>query len=212
MKKQKLTLLALVAGLGLAGNSFGQIAIFDFTGESLADSASTTNLVVSEVSTNSSFNSFTSATEWDSAAQVSGAGNFFSAPTTQADASNAITFTITANSGYEFSISGFSFQARSTSTAPADVGFIINGTLYDFSANYSNDSTITTISQGSLGFTELTAATISIQGWNSSSSGALQLDNLQVTGGVSAVPEPGSFALIVGCLGLTFVMLKRRKA
>ena len=214
MKKQKLTLLALAAGLGLAGSVYGQIAIFDFTGGSFADSAGSTKLAVSDVSTDATggtdgFNVFTSTSGWDSAAQISGAGNFFSTPTTLAAAGNAIIFTITANSGYEFSISEFSFQARSTGAAPADIGFTINGTPYDFSESYSNDDVITTVSQNSLGYTGLSTATISIQGWNSSGSSSLQLDSIQVTG--SAVPEPGSFALIAGCLGMVSIMLKRRR-
>lgn len=205
-------LFVLCLAMGLTSSSFGQIAEFNFNGESLTDSANAANLTVSNVSTNApgSFNSFTSSTGWDVAAQISGASGFFSDPTSQEAAGEAIIFTIAADSGYDFSISEFSFQARSTSTAPSDIGFTINGIQHDFSASYSNNSTITTILQGSLGFSSLTNATIAIQGWNSTSSGALQLDNIQVTG--SVVPEPGTFALFAGCLGMTFVMLKRRGA
>ena len=154
------------------------------------------------------FNSFTSAGGFDNAAQISGAGSCFN-PATQAAAGNALVFTITADSGFTFSLTGFSFEARSVSTAPADIGFTINGTPFDFSSIYSNDSTKTTIANSSLTFTGLTDATISIQGWNGGS-GALQLDDLSAVGAVSAVPEPRAVALIVGGL-LAVVILQRRR-
>lgn len=207
--KRTTKLLGLIISFGLASSAFGQMVVFDFTAGSLAGSANTTNLVVSDVSSESSFNSFADTSDWDSAAQISGANNFFSAPTTQAATEDAITFTITATSGYHFSISDFSFQARSTNTAPADIGFTINDASYDFSSSYSNNSIITTISQNSLGLNGLTSATISIQGWNASGSSELQLDNIQVTGTV--VPEPNTYALLSGCCALGFVMLRCRK-
>lgn len=213
--KQKLTLTTLAAlAITFCSAASAQIAEFTFTGGSLADSAGTANITVSDVSSSATggtngFNTFSSSSGWNSAAQISGAGSFFSSQVTQAAAGNAISFTITANSGFVFSITDFSFQARSTATAPSDIGFTINGTPYDFSGSYSNNSTITTISQSSLGFANLTSATITIQGWNASSSGALQLDNIAVSG--SVVPEPGTFALLAGCFGMAIVMLKRRR-
>lgn len=207
--KRKSRTLALVAFSALAAvSSQGAIlANFDFTGGSLANSAAPiTGITISTVSTASSFNSFTSSSGFDSAAQISGASAFFSGPTTQAAAGNALVFTITAGQGYEFSLDGFSFLARSTAQAPADVGFEIGSNSYDFSGSYSNDSVITTISNQLLGLSGLTSATISIQGWNSSGTSELQLDNLVATGTV--IPE--SSAALLGGLGLLTLLRRRR--
>tara|TARA_R100000027_G_scaffold43474_2_gene32638 strand:- start:4666 stop:5307 length:642 start_codon:yes stop_codon:yes gene_type:complete len=209
---QRLTAaLSLGGGLLFAGGLSAQIVLFDFTGGSLEDSIDTANMTATTIETESSFNSFTSSSGWDSAAQISGASSFFSGPTSQALAGDAVYFTITAAAGYELNISGFSFQARSTSAAPQDVGFTVNGSSFDFSADYSNDSTITLISNSSLGLTGQSSVTFSVQGWNSSGSSALQLDNISVTGSVSAVPEPSAYGAVAGLLAIGLVVSRRRR-
>lgn len=199
--------LSLALIFGFASAHAATLANYTFTDGSLSTTASAPpGITVSLLNTDSSFLSFTSSTGWDSAAQISGASNFFSTPTNHSTAQNAVYFTITAATGYSFSLDAFSFLARSTSTAPADIGFKINSTLHDFSGSYSNNSTITSISESSLGLTGLTTATISIQGWNASGSGALQLDNIILTG--SVIPEPSVFAL---CATGAILLMRRRR-
>ncbi|MFN4806184.1 MAG: PEP-CTERM sorting domain-containing protein [Akkermansiaceae bacterium] len=199
--------LCLACMFGFTTAHAATLANFNFTGGSLFSSASSIpGMMVSSLSSESTFNSFTSSSGWDSAAQISGAAGFFSSPTNHSAAKNAVFFTISAASGYSFSLDGFSFIARSTATAPTDIGFKINSTLYDFSASYSNESTITSISNSSLGFSGLSFATICIQAWNASSSGALQLDDIILTGTV--IPEP-STAVLVTASALT--LLRRRR-
>lgn len=191
---------------GISSVHAATLAHFDFAGGSLNHAASPiSGLMVTKLASDSAFLSFTSSSGWESAAQISGAANFFT-PSTHAAAGNAITFTITAMPGFRFSLEGFSFLARSTGMAPGDVGFRIGPHHYDFSDTYSNQSAITNISKSSLGLTELDSATISIQGWNSSGSSALQLDNLVLTGAV--VPEPSMFML---CLLGALPLLQRRR-
>lgn len=198
--------LSLAVIFGISSAHAATLANFNFNEGSLANAASPiSGLAISTLASDSAFNIFTSQTGWSSAAQISGAANFFT-PTSHAGAGNAITFTITAASGFRFSLDGFSFQARSTATAPGDIGFRINSHAYDFSGSYSNDSVITNISNSSLGLTDLTSATISIQGWNTSGSGALQLDNLVLNGTV--VPEPSTFIL---CMFGALTLLRRRR-
>lgn len=199
--------LCLACMLGFTSAHATTLANFDFTLGSLSSSASPIpGITVSSLSSGSAFNSFTSSSGWDNAAQISGASGFFSTPTTHSAAQNAVYFTISAASGYSFSLDSFSFLTRSTATAPADIGFKIDSTLYDFSASYSNDSTITSISNSSLGFSGLSFTTISIQGWNASSTGALQLDHIVLTG--SVIPEP-STALLAAASALA--LLRRRR-
>jgi hypothetical protein len=195
------------SALAAVSSQGATLATFDFTGESLSSSAATIiGITVSNVTTDSSFNSFTSSTGFDTAAQISGAASFFSSPTTQATAGNALSFTITAAPTFTFSLDGFSFIARSTAQAPGDIGFKIGLNSYDYSESYFNNSTITTISNSSLGLSGLTTATISIQGWNSTGSSALQLDNLVLTG--SVIPEPST--TLLGGLGLLALLRRRR--
>jgi hypothetical protein len=188
-------ILAFVSGF--SASHAATLANFDFTAGSLSNAASpAVGITISSLTSNSAFNLFTSNTGWDSAAQISGASGFFSIPTTQAAAQNAVSFTVTAESGYRFSLDG------------------LNSASYDFSNSYSNNSAITSIANSSLGLTHLTSATISIQGWNSNGSGALQLDNIVLTGTVMApppsisIPEPSSVVL---CMSGALALWRRRR-
>ncbi len=199
--------LSLVVIFSVSSAQSATLANFDFAAGSLSNSASPiTGITISTLASDSNFNSFTSSSGWNSAAQISGANGFFSNPTAHSAAQNAVSFTITAAAGYSFSLDGFSFLARSTGDAPGDIGFKINSGFYGFSEIYSNNSAITTISNASLGLTGLSSATISIQGWNATGASALQLDNIVLTG--SVVPEPASVVLMM--LGVMTLLRRRR--
>jgi hypothetical protein len=207
MTNTPLRWLSLAYIFGFSSAHAATLAHFNFTGGSPTNAASPiAGITISTLASDSSFLSFSSSTGWDSCAQISGADTFFSAPTTHSTAGNSVYFTITAATGYHFSLEGFSFLARSTATAPSDIGFKVESIFYDFSITYSNNSTITSISNSSLGLTNLTSATISIQGWNASGSGALQLDNLILSGNV--IPEPS--AVILCMLGLLALLRRQR--
>ncbi|WP_411826962.1 hypothetical protein [Luteolibacter sp. AS25] len=208
--KLTITTLGIIAVSAISSLTCGaaSLASFTFDGGSLANSAAAiTGLTVTNVSTASSFNSFVNTSGFSSGAQISGAGSFFS-PTSQAAAGNALVFTLTAASGYQFSLDGFSFEARSTGDAPANIGFKVNTTSYSF-AGYSNNATKTTVSNSALGLTGLSSATISIQGWTASGTSALQLDDLLATGTVIAIPEPS--AAVLSAFGLLALLGRRRR-
>ncbi len=206
MTTNSLRWLSLAFIFGIPSAQAATLANFNFTGGSLANAAAPiSGLTISPLTSASVFLSFTDNTGWSSAAQISGATSFFT-PSTHAAAGNAVTFTITAASGFRFSLDGFSFLARSTATAPPDIGFRIGADRYDFSESYSNNSAVTSISSSSLGYASLTSATISIQGWNSSGTGALQLDNIVLSGNV--IPEPSTAIL---CMFGALALLRRRR-
>lgn len=121
-------------------------------------------------------------------------------------AGNAIYFTVTAGEGYRFHIESFGFRARSTPSAPTDIGFTIGDFRYDFSESYTNDSTITQLFKGSLGLNDLESVTISIQGWNSPGASALQLDDLILSG--TFVPEVSTSALFM--IGMLILLRRKR--
>lgn len=131
--------------------------------------------------------------------------------TTQATA-KAFTFTITATSGYTFSISSISLNAYTTSAGPTGVGISVNGT--SILTQSSTDSSLFQMSQ-SISLTGLTTAVISIQGWldgsrTSSGSGAFRVDDILVQGTASPVPEPATAAALAGAAILGFAATRRR--
>lgn len=204
MTTNSLRWLSLAFIFSLPSAQAATLANFNFTGGSLANAAAPiSGVTISPLTSASVFLSFTSNTGWSSAAQISGASSFFT-PSSHATAENAVTFTITAGSGFRFSLDGFSFLARSTPTAPPDIGFKIGADRYDLSESYTNNLPITSLSSSSLGYVNLTSATISIQAWNSSGTGALQLDNIVLSGNV--IPELSTASLFA--FG-TLILLRR---
>ena len=105
-------------------------------------------------------------------------------------------FTITANSGYTFSITNISFRSYATAAGPSAFGFAIGSTnLYQINAP---DGSLIVVNQAVSGQTGLTSATIKIQGWlngsrSSSGGGDFRLDDIIITGSVALPVELISF-------------------
>lgn len=104
--------------------------------------------------------------------------------TTQA-AAKSFQYTITAASGYTFSITNISFRSYATAAGPSAVGFAIDAT--DLYAVNSPNSALLLVDQVVSGQTGLTTATVKIQGWlngsrSSSGAGALRLDDVVISG------------------------------
>lgn len=208
----RLLLPALACGCLVAASALHSQIVFNFEGGSLIPENNYDHITVGNAETDSHFNSFTSASDWDSALQVSGASGFFSIPQNQASAGDAFYFTIDVASGYVFTVSEISFQARSTSGAPQQVGFSLGSLSHDFGSLFSNDSEITTLSESALSLQLTGSDTFAIQGWGSSGASALQLDNIQIRGTLTAIPEPSTYAAILGAVTLGMVFYQRRRS
>jgi len=108
---------------------------------------------------------------------------------TQASAKN-FNFTITAATGYQFTITNISFRAYATAAGPSAVGFAIGGSdVYSVNAP---DSSLLTVNQAVTGQNNLTSATIKIQGWlngsrTSNGTGAFRLDDVVISGTVTPI-------------------------
>jgi hypothetical protein len=122
-------------------------------------------------------------------------------------------FTLTANSGYTFSLTNFNFLYRSTAAGPEDIGLVINGTTID---TFGRGSTLTVAYSTALTeLSNLTSAVLRVHGWvgaegTSSGGGEFRIDDLTLQG--SVIPEPGTLVLLgLGGAFLGFVRRKYRK-
>jgi hypothetical protein len=202
MKKQKLTLLALAAGLGLAGSAYGQATfVFENSGTTIGGALSgqsSGSFAVDgiEITATASIDEFN--------ATGSGFGINQSA---SGDDTDGFDFTETAGLGvaegftlsFDQAVTLISFDVSSWNAGGDEVTLLDGATT--IGTITSTGSTLLgnyALAHGSSIIVNTTAGTYG-NGWSFGS----------IT--VSAVPEPGSFALIAGCLGMVSIMLKRRR-
>jgi hypothetical protein len=108
-------------------------------------------------------------------------------------------FTVTPAAGSLFNLTAISFDDQRSGTGAAQWSLSVNGVMA-----VSNQSTHTafgrsTVDLSGSSFQGLSAAAVCIYGYNgTSSSGTWRLDNVTVEGSVTAVPEPTSWALLLG--------------
>ncbi|CAA6677561.1 MULTISPECIES: hypothetical protein [unclassified Lentimonas] len=139
-------------------------------------------------------------------------------------------FTIAPNSGFELDLDKIIFSASraADNTRSAESWALMSSITGFTTADASIDAgAITTVAggvtpyeqisvdvSGNSAFQNITTSTeFRVYVWggaSSSSSSAINYDNIGVTGTV--IPEPGTYALLAGCLALTSVMIRRRRA
>lgn len=147
-------------------------------------------------------------------------GAYFSASawTGSSPGTNYFQFTITPDAGYLFSTTSISFGYRSTATGPiafsirssadAYASSLASGTLTNTSAWFSSGSLSTSLSNLT------TATTFRIYGSGASAGGGtFRVDDVTLNGtsGLAPIPEPSTFAVILGALALAGVALQRRR-
>lgn len=180
-------MIALFVGLE---TSYGQIATFDFPAtSSLVVTTKDANTTVSNVvlSAGTIETNITFGTYFPNEPYIEETGGWTAS--TQAAAKN-FNFTITAASGYQFTITNISFKAYATGAGPSAFGFAIGATnIYSVNAP---DGSVVAVNQPVSGQTNLTSATINIQGWlngsrTSAGSGTFRLDDVVITGTVTPI-------------------------
>lgn len=144
-----------------------------------------------------------------------------------------IEFFFTAATGYEVDLNSITFLGQSSDSGADDVAFMssvdgfaagdeidslsgISGSTGGFDTDSSGFGT-GTITLADARYQNLSEITFRLYGWNTSSgSGITYLRSLTgndvvLDGTVSAVPEPATFALMAGWLGMVSLMLQRRR-
>ncbi len=172
--------------------NFAQIVNFNFnTSPYLTVSSKDANISVSDISLSSGTIETNVSTDdyFIDEPYIQESGNWDDA--SQATA-KYFTFSISATSGYQFSISSISFDAYATGAGPTAFGSEIDGTsLTEIDAPEG----IVITYNNSISKTGLSTAVIKIQGWLngfrvSSGNGIFKLDNISIFGSVTEVSTP----------------------
>jgi len=147
----------------------------------------------------------------------SGGGYFTaSAWTGGAPGTNYFEFTLTPDFGYGLSLSSISFGYRATGTGPT--AFAVRSSSDVFSSTLAsgtitNDSAWHSTGPLSITLSSLTAATtLRVYASGASSSlGTLRVDDVTLSGSVTAIPESSTYAAIFGLLAFAGGLLHRRR-
>lgn len=171
----------------IPAKGWGQIAQFNFPAtNSLVVSAKDANVSVTNFSLSAGTieTNITTGAYFPNEPYIEETGGWTA--TTQSSAKN-FNFSITAASGYTFTITNISFRGYATGAGPSAFGYAI-GTTDVYSVN-APDSSLLYVDQPVTGFSNLTSTTIKIQGWlngsrSSAGTGAFRLDDVVISGTV----------------------------
>lgn len=202
-----------------------QLVVFNFTGTSpgqntpwtttstLASGITLTGWTLGSVTGSATNNRFT-ATGWST-------GSTFSAASSGND---YITFSITPTSGNQLSLSGATVTYTLQNSATGPDFYSVRSSVDSFGSDLSASSaaldatgTLTTSTSltlpSSVAYTGLTGAVeFRIYGWGATATGGtFSVNAWSMTGEVSAVPEPSTYAAIAGGLVLAGAVWQRRR-
>ena len=145
-------------------------------------------------------------------------GSFFTATTWTgaAPGSNYFQFTITPDSGYSISATTLTFGYRATPTGPT--AYAIRSSADSYTANlasgsFTNDGNWSSVGSISITLSGLVSATtLRLYGSGASAAGGtLRVDDVGLSGTVTAIPESSTYAAILGTLTLLGVVIWRRR-
>jgi hypothetical protein len=209
----------LVGALMILGcTAQGQIAVYSF-GTAGSPTAGVTSVASNLTASAFSGNLGTPGPGGTSPLYTAGSGGgYFAAAswTGAAPGSNYFEFTLTPNAGYAFTTTSMTFGYRATSTGPTNLAVrssfdtyatnLASGTITGDSVWRSSGTLTITLSGMN------TATTFRIFGSGASSGvGTFRVDDVTVNGSVTAIPEPSTYAVILGAMALTGAIIRRRR-
>ena len=220
----KLIQMILAVSLG-ASLCRGQIVTYTFETDVKTSATADSNLTASIFDSSDGTTSFVSGAD-SSATAISENGWDGTA------GDKYFEFTLTAQSGYQIDITSLTFNHRAGGGTPqttielrtstnAFSGGWTSGTLQTVSNSATRQSSSFASSGANSGIRSVTIAGIEdvtsaitvrvIASGSASSTATFAVDNIEVFGTVSAVPEPSSFAALVGLGALGMVATRRRR-
>lgn len=212
-----------LAALGCAAQ--GQI-IWNFTGLTGTPSSMVTNVsggLITAANLNSGSLAFNSTSASSGYGGATGGGNAAVAARTGAlstATSTYLEFTLNPASGYAIQVTGLTLGSRGTATAPTFL------TLYSSADNYTSalgsisvtaNSTWLAVSLSPFTVTGAADTALTLRLFGSGGTGSVVAANWRIddvslsAAAITAVPEPSSYATILGVVALTGVMIRRRR-
>jgi hypothetical protein len=210
--------LLSIAMLAMTCSVQAQIVIYSFgtSGSPTTNASSTASHVSASV-----FSGLNGGPATGSGSPVYAAGSggsFFTATTWTgaAPGSNYFQFTITPDSGYSISATTLTFGYRATPTGPT--AYAIRSSADSYTANlasgsFTNDGNWSSVGSISITLSGLVSATtLRLYGSGASAAGGtLRVDDVGLSGSVTAIPESSTYAAILGTLTLLGVVIWRRR-
>ena len=223
MKTLRSGLLAF-AILAVGGAAQAQIVSYTFgpTGTPTAAAAST----AANIQSASSFGSFVgggaaSGSGTGSNTAGGGGGAYFTASNWRSADANYYSFMVTPSSGYQLSLANFSYYYATSSSGPTSAALFSSADSYASAlANFTMIPAAGTIAAADWhqntasitlsGITTATTFRLAATG-ASNAAGSFRIDAITLNGSVTAIPEPSTYAAILGAVMLTGVIIRRRR-
>ena len=129
------------------------------------------------------------------------------------DSSDYFEFTITPKPSFEIDFTNFVYTGQASGSGATSFAF--RSSVDSFASNLGTPTAGgTTISLSAISFQNVTSATtFRLYGWAASAAGGtFSVNDFTFNGSVSAIPEPSTFAAVLGAAALAGVAARRRRS